>query len=78
MLVPIMGLCPSGDAKPDRRVLTQEEKDRLVLLFETAGAPGIVVEAENSGDIFNPEHMEKALRLEDEHANIRHVLWEFL
>jgi len=64
--------------KPERRVLTQEEKDHLTLLCKTAGGPGIVVEAEKSGDIFNPEHMEKALRLEAERANIRHMLREFL
>ncbi len=47
-------------ARPETRLLTQEEKDHLLLLGITAGCLGIMNEAMESGDIFDPKHMEKA------------------
>lgn len=53
-------------AKPETRPLTQEEKNHLLLLGTTAGCPGIMNEAIESGNIFDPKHMEKAQLLKAE------------
>ena len=46
---------------PDENTtLTPQEKEHLVLLGTTAGSPGIMMEAIQSGNIFDPTHMERA------------------
>jgi hypothetical protein len=49
-------------AKP----LTAEERSHLVLLGTTAGTPSIMHDAIKSGNIFDPAHMERAQKMNDE------------
>lgn len=52
---------------PDENTtLTPQEKEHLVLLGTTAGSPGIMMEAIQSGNIFDPRHMERAQGLNKE------------
>ena len=44
----------------ENTTLTPQEKEHLVLLGTTAGSPGIMMEAIQSGNIFDPTHMERA------------------
>ena len=53
-----MGLVMSGPPP-----LTTAERAHLVLLGSTAGAPGIMVDAVKSGNIFDPAHMARAQEL---------------
>ena len=50
----------SSPSKSEKKVFTDEEKDRLVLLGTTAGSPGVVFEAIESGSILDPAHKERA------------------
>jgi hypothetical protein len=45
---------------------TPEEQAHLVLLGTTAGAPGIMIDAARSGNIFDPTHMERAKAMQQE------------
>ena len=48
------------DTPDPSRTLTSQEKEHLILLSTTAGSPGIMMEAIQSGNIFYPRHMERA------------------
>ena len=54
----VLSFCRSK--KPPSRELTKEERDHLILLGTTAGGPGIIFDAIESGNIFDPAHMERA------------------
>lgn len=51
---------------PPPRVLTAAERDHLLLLGTTAGAPGIIHQAIKSGNIFDPAHMRLAEKMRKE------------
>lgn len=51
---------------PTAMSVTPKEKERLMLLGTTAGAPGIMVDAIRSGNIMDPAHMERAAQMKAE------------
>ena len=55
-----MGLVLSYFCPPAPQPLTEEERDHLNLLGSIAGTPSIMVDAVNSGNIFDPAHIERA------------------
>lgn len=73
-----MGLCLSSPPKPAVRVFTTEEREHLVQLGVIAGGPMIIIEAVKSGNIFAPEHMQKALRMQAEWEAGEAILTECL
>ena len=68
-LIGVMGLLfgkldkSRNDESIHDKEFTPQEKERLILLGTTAGSPGMVMEAIQSGDIFDPKHMERAQEL---------------
>jgi hypothetical protein len=54
---------PSIMGKSD---LKPEEQAHLILLGTTAGAPGVMIDAIKSGNIFDPAHMERAEAMKQE------------
>lgn len=73
-----MGTRLSSPPKPAVRVFTTEEREHLVRLGVIAGGPVIIIEAVKSGNIFAPEHMQKALRMKAEWDAGQEILTEAL
>jgi len=54
------------EREEESRKLTQEEKAHLLRMATVAGSPAIVKIMIDSGDIFDPAHMERAQAMSDE------------
>ena len=52
--------------REDSRKLTQEEKEHLIRVATIAGSPAIIKSMVDSGNIFDPAHMERAQAMADE------------
>ena len=44
----------------------EAERDHLILLGTVAGSPAIIMEAIESGNVFDPAHMDKAMAMKPE------------
>ena len=44
----------------------EAERDHLILLGTVAGSPSIIMEAIESGNVFDPAHMDKAMAMKRE------------
>ena len=44
----------------------EAERDHLILLGTVAGSPAIIMEAIESGNVFDPAHMDKAMAMKRE------------
>jgi len=60
------------------KLFTVEERDHLILLGSISGCPGIIKEAAESENIFDPAHMERALAMKEEWARKDRMLREVL
>ena len=58
--------------------LGHEERAHLLLLGATAGCPSIIADAVDSGDIFDPRHMKKALAMQAEWEHGTEILKKYL
>ena len=52
--------------REESRKLTQEEKTHLLKMATVAGSPAIIKIIVESGDIFDPAHMERAQAISEE------------